>query len=687
MEKRVKYLDIAKGIGMICIIFGHLGIDRVNSFVFTFHVPIFFLISGYFLKDNTSIQEFVSKKVKQLILPYSVTCIGIIFGVTIWDILKNHTFANVVYNLKTYTIASIYGSGTIEYTEPFYIKQIGALWFLLALFFAMIIARVLMQYRFGVLGVLIIAYIGYKTSSIFWLPFSIQSGMTASLFVYLGMLAKKYKIMERRCPPILLTAATAVWLWCILFYGRFYIVTNYCENGIMDILGALAGSYIIILLSKVIERRTEWTAGILEFFGENSLMVLCCHAFDLNVISWDWVWKVFSDRLGFQYCNVVIILVILKLMLYAVGICVIKFLIRKIKESANKILSWFRELSIQRNDKGAASDGRIKYWDMAKGIAIMTMILGHTDLPDYLRVIIFSFHMPFFIIANGFFVKDYNIKKIFIRSVKSLLVPYVVTCLLSAVIYACYGNSSAECLQMILIKIKAMIGGMSKISTRFQSFESVWVVWFVVSLFLTRNMYVIIMKAFEKYCIQVRIAIIFMLSVAGGMIGTRYAFLPWSMDVALVSLVFIAMGDWMKKTDFLNKSYWYTLVLPAAVWIYFLRMGINIELATRSYPFGVFCVIEAIAGSITVITISKFLSKFSLLERVLSWIGKNSMLILGIHCLEMMYFDWNSWVYRYLPFTTNWFRVFVIKSMVILIVAGIVSSVLRLIKRRRMKEV
>lgn len=41
---RLQYIDIAKGIAMICIILGHLGNANINRVVFTFHVPIFSLL-------------------------------------------------------------------------------------------------------------------------------------------------------------------------------------------------------------------------------------------------------------------------------------------------------------------------------------------------------------------------------------------------------------------------------------------------------------------------------------------------------------------------------------------------------------------------------------------------------------------------------------------------------------------
>lgn len=39
---------------MLCIIAGHFGIVSAERFVFTFHVPLFFLLSGYFLSTKVS---------------------------------------------------------------------------------------------------------------------------------------------------------------------------------------------------------------------------------------------------------------------------------------------------------------------------------------------------------------------------------------------------------------------------------------------------------------------------------------------------------------------------------------------------------------------------------------------------------------------------------------------------------
>lgn len=75
---RLRFVDIAKGISIICIILGHLGIHAITRVVFTFHVPIFFLITGYFVSTKMSVRDFAAKKARMLLVPYYVTSLVMI---------------------------------------------------------------------------------------------------------------------------------------------------------------------------------------------------------------------------------------------------------------------------------------------------------------------------------------------------------------------------------------------------------------------------------------------------------------------------------------------------------------------------------------------------------------------------------------------------------------------------------
>lgn len=291
MNKRIDYFDIAKGIAMLCIIAGHLGQDRVNNFVFTFHVPIFFLISGYFLNDRLPVKEFVKRKAKQLMIPYVIAWGCITVGTVIFALLWQRTLKAGPCALCNQILGGLYGNGSgihiIIISDAIYVPTVGALWFLPALFFALAIVRYFMNRKYGGVWIFFIALLGYESSQAAWLPLSVQPGMVAASFVYLGMLARKYNVMERKLPKEMKIGIAALWVFCILFCGKLYLVENMFANGILDYAGALAGSYLVICFSRWLEQKTHYIAKGLRFLGQNTLIMLCVHAVELKVVFWD----------------------------------------------------------------------------------------------------------------------------------------------------------------------------------------------------------------------------------------------------------------------------------------------------------------------------------------------------------------------------------------------------------------
>ena len=152
------------------IILGHLGESNINRIVFTFHVPIFFLITGYFINSNSSIRNFVKNKVKTLIVPYIITSLVIIIIATLQGLL----IGDVKEVFLEWLYAAIYGAGG-DYTEPFYIKGIGALWFLWATFWGSLFLKISLKFKkWSRMSVIVGLFIlGYELKKLFWFPLSI----------------------------------------------------------------------------------------------------------------------------------------------------------------------------------------------------------------------------------------------------------------------------------------------------------------------------------------------------------------------------------------------------------------------------------------------------------------------------------------------------------------------------------
>ena len=64
------------------------------------------------------------------------------------------------------------------------------------------------------------------------------------------------------------------------------------------------------------------------------------------------------------------------------------------------------------------------YVAIAKGIAIILMVIGHSGCPEVVRKTIYLFHMPFFFICSGLFFSPQNeidkLRIFIIRKIKGI---------------------------------------------------------------------------------------------------------------------------------------------------------------------------------------------------------------------------------------------------------------------------
>lgn len=86
MENRIDSLDVAKGICILFVVMGHIlqyncegnGARMVFDFIYSFHMPVFMLLSGYVVslsrdrvvKENAMV--FIKKKFVSLVIPFLV---------------------------------------------------------------------------------------------------------------------------------------------------------------------------------------------------------------------------------------------------------------------------------------------------------------------------------------------------------------------------------------------------------------------------------------------------------------------------------------------------------------------------------------------------------------------------------------------------------------------------------------
>ena len=73
MKKRIAYIDILRGIGILLMVMGHVGFgSRFSHYIHAFHMPLFFVVSGYFYSAKADLISLAKKRTKTLLIPYLV---------------------------------------------------------------------------------------------------------------------------------------------------------------------------------------------------------------------------------------------------------------------------------------------------------------------------------------------------------------------------------------------------------------------------------------------------------------------------------------------------------------------------------------------------------------------------------------------------------------------------------------
>ena len=132
-----------------------------------------------------------------------------------------------------------------------------------------------------------------------------------------------------------------------------------------------------------------------------------------------------------------------------------------------------------------ATTGRLVQFDIMKGIGILLVLLGHTEIPDALKVQIYAFHMLLFFFCSGVFYKDRALKETFSRCIRQLLIPWLffvaVRYLCLLVLYVKAGNYSEYVREVLLTT--------NLLDEQSQIYATIW---FFIGLFLVRMLYAFI---------------------------------------------------------------------------------------------------------------------------------------------------------------------------------------------------
>lgn len=258
--RRDPWIDVLKGIGIILVITGHVSLENgLNEWIYTFHMPLFFALSGYLWSRSTRktcLKEFVLKRIKTILWPYIFFRILLI---TYWAIVESH----------------------------FRQLDIGPIWFLIVLFVVEVAEFILLHERqsdsrYNGIQVIVLAVSWFSLKKLLpesWASAWLLRCINGLLFYSLGCLGgntiSKGKITVATSHRMVLlflsffgTCAAGVInpgasMWSNS-YGNYYVVY---------LMGSISGTLFLSLLCKWVIVKNRF----LEFIGQNTITILATH--------------------------------------------------------------------------------------------------------------------------------------------------------------------------------------------------------------------------------------------------------------------------------------------------------------------------------------------------------------------------------------------------------------------------
>ena len=248
MKERDVTFDMMKGIAILAMIAGHCFIPhQLHHFVYIWHMPLFFFVSGYFFKEKP-LQKVIAGIWKGLLVPYIVTGITILLCLLLCDCLWGTDL------LKSKGVALFAVNGLLSNPDTYGgVYKCAPIWFLLALGWCKIIYSILEKLKFNVvLETILLAGLSYSIaccSDKIYMPFFIQQALVSLIFYHVGFLFKRNinsLVKYKRIAFGLGMLALAVGM----FQGRMDIWALLFPNRSLNICAAIGSVVLLYFVLK-----------------------------------------------------------------------------------------------------------------------------------------------------------------------------------------------------------------------------------------------------------------------------------------------------------------------------------------------------------------------------------------------------------------------------------------------------
>ena len=269
--QRIDFIDIAKGLAIVLVVFGHTGLRGFFSdWIWSFHMPLFFFVSGLVFdpsKYNT-FSLFVKKRLHTLIVPYAIFSIIIFIG--FWMLNYNPCLHSIKELLFGWDGIALWFVPVLFFVEIlFYIlcKNINSIFILLLLLLTgSMIGYFLNEYN---------VHFYYKLETVLSALFIYGIGYCSRFYILNRFsFSEKYNLLVSFFFFLLLNVIIV-----LINHPRLDMAWNQVGSYLPGYIGAFSGICWMFCLSRIIDLSTLKVKNVIVYLGKNTFVILAFHQF------------------------------------------------------------------------------------------------------------------------------------------------------------------------------------------------------------------------------------------------------------------------------------------------------------------------------------------------------------------------------------------------------------------------
>ena len=267
---RIKWVDTAKALGLFLVFWGHIlygGSDVagvINKAIYSFHMPMYFILSGYVLKtDSKTFGAYLKSKFNRVLLPALI-----VYALTLP--LFFYTLDRSTATLETILRTIFYFYGRCAYNSP--------IWFFFCLFEVYILAKLLRlaeadskKLMIILIITLCLSFISYSFGWKIFNIFGFNKCILGLFFVSFGLAMKRISYEAK----VKITGLISLPVWIVsgvILNTKISVYGMNLGNFWIFVISSIAGSLFFFALSKWMENIDR-----IREYAKWSIFIVCSH--------------------------------------------------------------------------------------------------------------------------------------------------------------------------------------------------------------------------------------------------------------------------------------------------------------------------------------------------------------------------------------------------------------------------